>query len=277
MIIQLERGDTLPANDRIALYGDGCFTTMAVESNRIELLNCHMQRLQQSCRRLQIDFSDWTQLQATLVKLASQYEGGVLKAVISRGQGGRGYDTQGVINSCCYLSYSTMPEHYPSLRAEGLKLGLSTVQLAKQPLLAGIKHLNRLEQVLVKLAMHETGCDDMVVCDTDGYVIETSSGNLFWRLGKDWFTADLTNSGVKGVMRNHVIDVMRTNQLNIVEITSKPEAILKSDEMFVCNSLMKIIPVSQLDFESHGKTFEQTQGSFINWFVNHQSEVNLHV
>jgi 4-amino-4-deoxychorismate lyase len=118
--------------------------------------------------------------------------------------------------------------------------------LACQPLLAGIKHLNRLEQVLVKQALAQTSYDDVVVCDYQQKIIETSVGNLFWYKDNVWHTSDLSESGVEGVMRNQVMAVMQKNGLECQVVKQDVSVLFSAQELFVCNSLMLLVPVVSL-------------------------------
>ncbi|WP_342808157.1 aminodeoxychorismate lyase [Alteromonas sp. M12] len=275
MIIELSSNDRISSSDRIATYGDGCFTTMCVTNNKIELLNAHIARLKEGCARLKIDFTNWHSLQGKLEQFGLIHENQVIKAVISRGYGGRGYDTAGVTSPHCYLSVSDMPKHYADLSRQGLTLGLSTIQLAKQPLLAGIKHLNRLEQVLIKHEMRNMQVDDVIVCDTDSHVIECSAANLFWRKGTQWFTPNLDNCGVSGVMRNHIVDVMGKSKVPLAISNHPLQSLLDCDEAFISNSLMKIIKVKTFVIDGQKLMLDSTQSVFSDWFSANQHEVVL--
>ncbi|MEP4889615.1 MAG: aminodeoxychorismate lyase [Aliiglaciecola sp.] len=275
MIIELSANDRILSNDRIASYGDGCFTTMCVNNNKIELLTAHMNRLKDGCQRLKIDFNHWGDLQDRLENIALNYQKQVIKAVISRGFGGRGYGTSGVDSAHCYISLSEIPSQYTDLRSKGMTVGVSSIQLAKQPLLAGIKHLNRLEQVLIKHEMQNMDVDDVIVCDTDSNIIECSAANLFWRKDKQWFTPKLEYSGVVGVMRNHVIDVMKENKVPLQVSLLKTSVLLECDEAFICNSLMKIINVKTINMDEQQRVLDSDESVFSDWFCANQHEVVL--
>ncbi|MDO6692484.1 aminodeoxychorismate lyase [Aliiglaciecola sp. 3_MG-2023] len=275
MIIELSSNDRLLSNDRISSYGDGCFTTMCVNHKKIELLTAHIGRLKAGCHRLKIDFEQWQELRERLQEIALKHEKHVIKVVVSRGFGGRGYGTAGVNTPHCYISLSEIPQQYASLTRTGLTLGLSSIQLAKQPLLAGIKHLNRLEQVLIKHEMQNMDVDDVIVCDTDSNIIECSAANLFWRKGNQWFTPNLDNSGVSGVMRNYIVEVFERHKVPLVVAEFKISSLLDSDEAFVCNSLMKVINVKSFDVNGQQMSLNSTENVFPDWFSAKQFEVVL--
>jgi 4-amino-4-deoxychorismate lyase len=142
-----------------------------------------------------------------------------------------------------FVSQHEFPDHYQKWQEQGISVAVSPVLLAKQPLLAGIKHLNRLEQVLIKQQLQQTSFDDVIVCDNEQHIIETSAANLFWRKGSDWYTPDLTGSGVDGVMRNQLLRYFATHNNPATIIQTGLRAILAADEVFICNSLMKVVPV----------------------------------
>ncbi len=242
----LDQDSVIPFNDRTALYGDGCFTTIAVSNKKPELLALHLQRLKRDCDKLFIQFNDWTDLEKTILELSLTQHYDVVKVVISRGQGGRGYSPTTCINSTAYLSLSSIPVHYSNWRKDGVSMGISSIQLAIQPLLAGIKHLNRLEQVLIKRELDKLEYDDVVVCDTNGHVIETSAGNLFWRKADTWFTPNLESSGVIGVMRNHVFDLLKSNNIELKQVVAGVNELFLADEIAISNCLMGWVPVRSL-------------------------------
>ena len=235
----------IPVSDRASNYGDGCFTTIAVSSARAEFLTHHLSRLEEGCKVLHIPFIQWDSLQSMITEQASDLTEGVIKVIVSRGSGGRGYSPQGCEEPTVVITRHAMPGHYPTLRQQGVTLGLSTFQLARQPILAGIKHLNRLEQVLIKAGMAQTNHEDCVVTDTEGFVVETSAANLFWRKGETWFTPELGHAGVSGVMRRCIKEFLDSQDVSCYEVSVKPENLHCADEMLICNSLLGAVPVTE--------------------------------
>ena len=254
MIINGLRATALSIADRATQYGDGCFTTMAVIDGKISHWQQHLHRLQSAASALAINFSLWQELQQQVRALALATGHGVIKIIVSRGSGGRGY-APGKEQGNYLLSVHEMPQHYASWRRQGVKLGHSSVQLAKQPLLAGIKHLNRLEQVLVKQSFDAEVFDDVLVCDTDGMLVETSVANLFWRKGPCWFTPDLYFCGVEGVMRNLVLAHFAKIAQPVQQVRSTIAALWQADEVFICNSLMGLVPVAHITDKARSNAY----------------------
>ena len=246
MWINSAAATTLPAADRSVQFGDGCFTTARVLRGEILLLPEHIARMQRAVSVLHIDGVNWAALEREMIQAAGQQEEAVVKAVVTRGQGGRGYSSAGCSEPTRIVSVSAYPAHYHALRQPGVKLALSPVTLSKNPLLAGIKHLNRLEQVMIRLHLDQTDAHEALVVDTSGCLVECCAANLFWRKGNQVFTPDLSQSGVDGIMRQHIIRLIENSSPWTLHIVSEPADVLfDADEVLICNALMPVLPVAQ--------------------------------
>jgi 4-amino-4-deoxychorismate lyase len=246
MIVNGQQQQHIDIADRAFQYGDGCFTTMAFRNGHLEFFEAHINRLKLACKTLYIDFDKWSELKENIINSLNSIGDCVVKVIISRGQGGRGYSPKGATNPTFVISHHPLPLHYALWQNKGIELTVSPVKLACQPLLAGIKHLNRLEQVLVKHALAQTRYDDVIVCDVHDKIIESSVGNLFWYKNDVWYTPDLAESGVEGVMRNHILSVMTENGLNYQVVKHDVSNLFDAQELFICNSLMILVPVMKL-------------------------------
>lgn len=237
------------AADRAVQFGDGCFTTVWVKDGVIQRLEAHILRLQTAVSRLLMPECDW-QILADEMRIAASHCGdeGVLKVILSRGEGGRGYGSLGCIGPTRIVSISGYPQHYHTWREQGIVLAPSPVALARSSLLAGIKHLNRLEQVMIRHHLDKTQAHEALVVDTDGMLIECCAANVFWRKGKQVFTPDLSHSGVEGLMRQHIILLLHASPDFSVEIVREPRGALENaQEVVVCNALMPILPVRKIE------------------------------
>ncbi len=150
--------DTLSASDRAVQFGDGCFTTAAVREGRIQLLEAHLQRLQDGCQRLLMAAPDRALLAEEMRRAAAGQREAVLKVILTPGAGGRGYSRAGCTQPTRIFALRPWPQHYATLQQQGARLVTSPVRLAQNPMLAGIKHLNRLEQVLIRAALDAERC-----------------------------------------------------------------------------------------------------------------------
>ncbi|WP_413110516.1 aminodeoxychorismate lyase [Thaumasiovibrio sp. DFM-14] len=256
--IATTNNSALSVNDRGFQYGDGCFSTIAVRHGQPLYWDYHAKRFEQTLSRLRIDAIDFARLRGVVEEQARGLgNSGVIKVTITRGEGGRGYSSAADFTPNVVITTAMMPPTYATLREQGIALGLCNTQLGLNPLLAGMKHLNRLEQVLVRQEIDHQHWQDAVVCNLNGHVVETGIANLFWEQGNQLYTPDLSLSGVAGVMRQVIID--QANRLNIAisEVAVKPEHLLSVESVFVSNSLMMLVPV--IEFNGHhykkGKIF----------------------
>ena len=234
-------------SDRAVQFGDGCFTTARVLDGHVQWLPAHIARLQRGAAALMISGVDWQALTQEIVQAAGEQGQGVLKAVITRGSGGRGYSPAGCLQPTRIVTTSLYPAHYGAWRERGVTLSVSPVALAQSPLLAGIKHLNRLEQVMIRMHLEQTTADEALVLDTSGMLVECCAANLFWRIGRRVMTPDVTLSGVDGIMRQHILALLADHPDYQAEIVRAPPAALaEAEEVFICNALMPLLPVNAI-------------------------------
>jgi 4-amino-4-deoxychorismate lyase len=234
--------NTLSCKDRGLHYGDGFFTTVQVKDGQLALWSLHIERLQHCQQKLGFPVLDWQRLTEHCSKLVKNYSQAVLKVIITRGVGGRGYTPPVSTVPTVYVSMSEYPKHYKPLFQTGLRLGVSNIRLGHQPLLAGLKTLNRLEQVLIKQDALQSNHDDVVVMDIDQCVIETSVGNIIGYTENEFYTPILNQCGIEGVYLKHL-----SQNTHIKATQIRLEQLIEMDAVLVCNSLMECMPVSQLD------------------------------
>jgi 4-amino-4-deoxychorismate lyase len=172
----------------------------------------------------------------------------VLKVHISGGEAGRGYARDQSQPSLVRLSVHAYPKHYDTMRQRGINAICTNTALAIQPVLAGIKHMNRIEQVLIKREVEEAGADDAIVCDTNENLIEASAGNLFFFANGAWYTPSLKGSGVNGVVRQCLVQGLLNDNvtLNVGEYSF--EQLKAAQAVVITNALMGIMPVSSVTF-----------------------------
>lgn len=220
-------------------YGDGLFTTAKVIDGKIQYLSSHVQRLIFGCKRLGIFAPNKVELTEQLSQVTKQYKLAVLKVIITASSGGRGYARSNALKNDIIIMVLDYPKHYDELAIKGITLGLSKQKIGINPMLSGLKHLNRLEQVLLRQELTNTMDDDLVVTNLNDEVIEATSANLFFWLDDKLYTPDVTSSGVNGIMRQTILqqypDTLIKN-ISLVDLAS-------SQAMFICNCVMGIMPV----------------------------------
>lgn len=235
----------LAVNDRATQFGDGCFTTARIIDGQIQFASAHLRRLQLACERLFIPFTDWQLLAQEMASLSQGRKDGVVKAIITRGAGGRGYSAANCVTPTRIVSVAAKPAHYARWQQEGVTLALSEIRLGRNPALAGIKHLNRLEQVLIRAGLEQTTADEALVLDSDGWVIECCAANIFWRQGNNVYTPRLDQAGVDGIMRQYCLRQLASSSFDVVEVNARQDALEQADEVIICNALMPVVPVRQ--------------------------------
>ena len=232
----------LNLQNRGLAYGDGLFETIAVRGGRPSLLDAHLARLAQGCQRLHIP-ADIALIREEILRYASALDQGVAKLILTRGDSQRGYASAPAAAPRRILQAAPLPD-YPEAHAEaGVRLYPCRTRLAEQPLLAGLKHLNRLEQVLARSEWSDSQHAEGLMRDTSGRLIEGVYSNLFLVSQGRLLTADLSRCGVAGVMRAELLD--QAPKLGLaVDIRDLHMSDLESaDEVFLCNSVYGVWPV----------------------------------
>jgi 4-amino-4-deoxychorismate lyase len=232
--------------DRGFAYGDGLFETCCIFAGAIPLWEWHEERLQQGCERLIIPL-DKARLADYLVQLldVSGVREGVLKITLSRGVGGRGYRLPDQISpTYCVAVY----EHTQNnLNQQGIAVRICRQRLAASPSLAGIKHLNRLEQILARAEWQDDSYAEGLMLDEAGVLIEATASNLFIVRNGQLLTPDLACCGVAGVMRRVIIEQLAPSLTLTTQITRlTPDDLNSADEIFLCNSVYGIWPVLRI-------------------------------
>lgn len=228
--------------DRGLAYGDGLFETIAVRRGQPRLLDRHLQRLATGCQRLRIP-CDIAQLDAEIRAYATLLGEGVAKLLLTRGDGLRGYAPPAEPQVRRLLLGSPAPA-YPTVHAtEGIALYSCTTCLAHQPLLAGLKHLNRLEQVLARGEWSSTEYAEGLMLAQDGRPIEGVFSNLFLVRAGRLLTPALDDCGVAGVMRGLLLDIAAAEGIPTEVLSLSLDDLLGADEVFLCNSQYGIWPV----------------------------------
>ncbi|RUO44054.1 aminodeoxychorismate lyase [Aliidiomarina taiwanensis] len=243
-------GADIAAADRGLLYGDGFFTTVRVVQGQPDLWPLHVERLQ-TCARAVFGWAALPKSVLTLIEqeLSTVTEGHQecgARITLTRGVGGRGYappesNADTVTRMVTAFAY---PAVYSDWQRHGVKTELAAFYLGSQhPRLAGLKTLNRLEQVMLKQELAQRDTDELIVLDASGAIAEATAGNVFWRQGDTWYTPELAQTGVHGVVRQALL----TKYPQIQRVNAQVNALRTADEAFVCNALMGQVSIRSLD------------------------------
>jgi 4-amino-4-deoxychorismate lyase len=233
------------AQDRGLQYGDGVFETVAVREGRPLLWEAHMARLHRGVERLGFVAPPESLLRAEASALCSNATRAVLKIIVTRGASGRGYAAHETMTPTRILSLLPWPDYPLEFARDGVSICLCDTQLGRNLSLAGIKHLNRLEQVLAR-AEWRTEYADGLMCDERGNVVEGTMSNIFLVSDNVLRTPEIDACGVEGIMRAVVLETAK--QLNIRYSVDRItiDDLRRAEEIFLTNSLIGIWPVRQL-------------------------------
>ncbi len=230
--------------NRACLYGDGVFETLRLTAGRIAFWSHHWQRLQTGLRRLGFPLLTESALMSALAPALDASEEVVLRVSVSR-DGVRGYRYRDDANLIIDVQKSPLPEHI--WHGQSLKVRWCQTRWAQQPLLAGIKHLNRLEQVLARSEWTDASIAEGLVCDTQGQVISGCMSALLLRFGQTVLAADITQTGIDSVARRVVLDALPSMGYEVqVQPLSKKD-VLMADELLLMNVVQGIGSISDCD------------------------------
>ncbi len=250
VLINGQPGSTVPFTDRGLSYGDGLFETIAAYGGRPRFWERHMRRLESGCRRLKIPMPDPVELRAEAAAVADHSGRTVLKILVTRGGGGRGYRPAQVAEPTRIVARYPWPEFPVAWHAEGITARVCDTRLGCNPALAGVKHLNRLEQVMARAEWDDPQIAEGLMLDTDGRAIEGVMSNLFMVRGGTLVTPDLSRCGVAGVIRGWVLDTAGMLGISAKVADIRLEDLWTADELFVTNAIAGIWPVRKVD--GHG-------------------------
>jgi 4-amino-4-deoxychorismate lyase len=233
---------SIPVDDRGLQYGDGLFETMRVRAGRVRFLDAHLARLVHGCERLAIPVPDIAGLRAEL--RAAGHAGGedaILKLIVTRGSGPRGYAARGSFVPRRILSLHAAGGARPA--AEGVSLRFARATSAENAALAGLKHLNRLENVLAASEPGHESHFDSLLLDAAGRVVSGTHCNVFLVVAGRLVTPSLERAGVAGVVRGIVLRECAGLGLEC-EVRDVPAGEIRlADEVFVTNARIGVVAV----------------------------------
>lgn len=235
--------------DRGLQYGDGLFETIAVREGRLEFWHRHMKRLRLGCQRLNMAVPDEQLLLAEARRLLHDRSEAVIKVIVTRGEGGRGYrapesahtSPNRIISICDWPGYPAGNE------TGGVVARYCTTPLGINPLLAGVKHLNRLEQVMARSEWDDKEIHEGLMADIHGHIVEGTMSNLFFVRNGVLHSPDLSNCGVAGIVRDVILDLARAANIPLKIGRFNRADINGAEELFVSNSLIGVWPLRQLE------------------------------
>jgi 4-amino-4-deoxychorismate lyase len=246
------RRSLLDQGDRGLQYGDGIFETMMVRARSIRLLDFHLERLEAGCRLLKIRPPQTHLLRGELERIAAGRQQGVLKLIVTRGAGPRGYRPPARASTTRIITLNALPLAGAADAAKPVRLRVCATRLSVNPSLAGLKTLNRLDSVLARSEWTDARIWEGLMRDADGHWVCGTMSNLFLRRGAVLMTPLLDRCGVAGVMRRWILASAAGLNLRLVERRIRWEDLRSAEEVFMSNAVAGIRPVRTIEFARHG-------------------------
>jgi 4-amino-4-deoxychorismate lyase len=228
-------------------YGDGLFETIACLAGRPRFLDLHLERLGAGCARLGIQFPARDELRHEILAIAAGPERAIVKVLLTRGPAvARGYATTGAERPT-RLTLRYRWEADPGLAAEGIRVRTAALRLAESPALAGLKHLNRLEQVMARREWSDAGIAEALMFSTTGRLVSGVMSNVFLIEGGVLRTPRLDRCGVAGIMRQVVLREAARAGIPVEEAVLEAADLARTRELFLTSAVTGLRPVRSLD------------------------------
>ncbi len=234
--------------DRAAAYGDGLFETIAIRNSKPRFWSMHSERLQTGCERLGLPCPTpaalLAEIETAIAAAKIETEFAAAKLTVSAGFAGRGYQRDPTADPVVRVSLHTAKTLPTEDYQNGISTRLCTTRLAVQPLLAGIKTLNRLEQVIARAEWNDEKIFEGLLLDTDGRLICGTMSNVFIIKKSVLITPAITRCGVSGIMRRHLVKLLQEDGSVECEVRDvAADELTSADEVFLSNSQFGVLPV----------------------------------
>ena len=243
-------GGTVDARDRGLQYGDGVFETMRVRRGAIRLLDYHLERLDEGCRRLAIPSPKVQRLRRELQRIAVQRSEAVLKMILTRGIGPRGFRSSGRERSTRVISLHPLSRSAMQATQTPVRVRMCAMRLGTNAALAGLKTLNRLESVLARAEWSDARVWGGLMRDGDDHIVCGTMSNLFIRRGSTLITPAVDRCGIAGVMRRWVLEQADSLELRATIGRLRWDDMGRAEEVFMTNAVVGIVPVAAIQ---HGR------------------------
>ncbi len=233
------------AYDRGLHYGDGLFETIVCVKGRARFLSLHLERLSLGCERLHIALGDVEPLRAEIQQAATAGDA-LIKVIVTRGEAvARGYGWSGTeVATRLVYRYPLPPENVAA--RDGVRAVVATLRYGESPQLAGLKHLNRLEQVLARSEVPVGDAAELLVFSSSGNLVSGTMSNVFLVRQGRVITPKLDRCGVAGVMRRVVLREAAADGIHVEESVLSEAHLASADEIFVTNARIGIWPIRTL-------------------------------
>jgi 4-amino-4-deoxychorismate lyase len=235
------------ARDRGLNYGDGLFETIAIIDGAPRRLGLHLERLARGCARLGIACPESDLLAREIHTLARDETRAVVKLIVTRGMSVRGLHIDTEATPTRIIGLHPWPSYPAEWSAAGVAARVCTTQLAEQPALAGIKHLNRLEQVIARREWNDASIAEGLMRDRHGALVCGTMTNMFIVREGRVLTPAVDRCGVAGTVRATVLERAHALGIPAVQAVVSVDELQRADEVFLTNALAGIWPVNRVE------------------------------
>lgn len=247
VLINGEMTNAVSVHDRGLMYGDGVFRTLRIRAGKPVWWREHLARLARDSASLSLPAAPPEVWQADLARLIPVDAEAVLKLIVTRGSGPRGYGPEPNATGSRIAILDTVPSYDKEWGKLGVRVRVCRLRLGHQPALAGIKHLNRLENVLARAEWDDPEIAEGLLMDEDGFLVSGTKSNVFLVRDGVLFTPALDRCGVAGVTRDRVLSIARASCIPVAEPCRLTlDDVMRADEVLLSNSLIGLWRVRRL-------------------------------
>jgi len=234
--------------DRALQFGDGLFETVACRRGRPRFLKLHLERLQWGCDRLALSGGDLDEVRREVLMLAQEVDHAIIKVVLTRGPAlARGYGVTGREKATRITFRHPWPPETGTESQDGVQVRTATLRLGENPALAGLKHCNRLEQVLARREWTDPAITEALLFSSSGRLVSGTMSNVFVVDRSGLRTPRIDVCGVAGIMRKVVLREAARAGIAAREDVLDATDLRNADEIFLTNARIGIWPVRALD------------------------------
>lgn len=238
---------TIDVDDRGLAYGDGVFRTLLMRGGNVPDWRYQYAKLAHDCAALNLACVKDAAWESDLAAIAGQAPDCVIKLIVTRGKMLRGYAVQPLRPPTRMALAFGLPTYPPANRERGVRVRICELKLSRQPRLAGIKHLNRLENVLARMEWDDNEISEGLLFDTTEELVGGTMSNVFLLRGGELATPDLAGAGVAGVQRARIIEAAARINVDVRIARLSRDDVDSADAILLCNSVFGIWGVRQLD------------------------------
>ncbi|MFH0764649.1 MAG: aminotransferase class IV [Candidatus Omnitrophota bacterium] len=242
-------------NDRGFLYGDGVFETMRSYAGAVFMLNEHIRRLFKSLKFLEIKLPySKVELEKAIYRtlMVNGLKNACVRITVTRGEGGSGinYERKSIPN---VVIITKRFDGYPDRSYDrGIKAKIVPIRQNEFSPVSNFKTISFLNYILARSFARKDDFDEAILINTEGYVAEAATGNVFLVKGKRLVTPSVSSGILPGIARSAILKIAGRIGISVRESRILRKELLSGDEIFLTNSLAEVLPVTKIDSKKIG-------------------------